>query len=272
MSYAALLDSKRFIAPTVGVTVDSDHLHPDAFAFQRDVTAWSLRKGRAANFAATGMGKTLMQLDWARNTDERVLIVAPLGVARQTVTEAEKWGIPTSYARSFEEARLKIVVTNYEMLDHFDVRAFGAVVLDESSILKSFEGKIRTKLIERFRDVPLRLCCTATPAPNDIAEIANHAEFLGLMTRTEMLAAFFVHDDKGWRLKGHAREPFFRWLASWALCLTKPSDLGYSDEGYILPLLHVESIVVASGYVPERQLFSRGSRGSATAQRSVRPP
>lgn len=250
------------IAQPVGIDVSPDELHPEAFPFQRDLVQWSLRKGRAALFATTGMGKTLMQLDWARHAGERVLILAPLGVARQTVREGERWGIPVTYARSHHHVEPQgITITNYEMLDHFDVSVFDAVVLDESSILKSMEGKTRTKLIERFADTPYRLCCTATPAPNDIAEMANHAEFLGVMTRVEMLSAFFVHDDNGWRLKRHAREPFYRWLASWAMSLTKPSDLGYTDDGYILPSLTVEPRFVRSDYVPEGQLFHLGLKG-----------
>lgn len=260
--YGAFLAAKALVAQPVGVDVARDELHPSLFGFQRDLVQWSLRKGRAALFATTGMGKTLMQLDWASHVGERVLILAPLGVARQTVREGERWGIPVTYARREEDAAPQgITITNYEMLDHFDVSAFGAVVLDESSILKSMEGKTRTKLIERFAQTPYRLCCTATPAPNDIAEMANHAEFLGVMTRVEMLSAFFVHDDAGWRLKRHAREPFYRWLASWAMSLTRPSDLGYSDDGYILPPLTVEPRFVRSDYVPDGQLFHLGLKG-----------
>lgn len=202
-----------------------------------------------------------MQLDWARNTGERTLILAPLGVAHQTVREGERWGIPVAYARSQADAVGEITITNYEMVDHFDADAFGAVVLDESSILKSFAGKVRTKLIERFSRTPLRLCCTATPAPNDISEIANHAEFLGLMTRADMLATFFVHDDDGWRLKRHARDPFYRWLASWGMAISTPSDLGYSDDGYILPHLTVETVITHTDYRPEGQLFALGLKG-----------
>lgn len=262
MTYTELLDTKRFIAPSVGVEVDPDEFNPQMFGFQRDLTKWALRKGRAALFATTGMGKTLMQLEWAKHAAERTLIVAPLGVARQTVAEAAKWGMFAAYARTEADARMVgITVTNYEMVDHFSPEDFGAVVLDESSILKSFEGKTRTKLIEMFADVPMRLCCTATPAPNDIAEIANHAEFLGLMTRTEMLAMFFVHDDDGWRLKGHAHEAFYRWMASWAASLTKPSDLGYPDDGYDLPPLVVKPVIVRTDYVQEGQLFNTGIKG-----------
>jgi hypothetical protein len=208
------------------------------------------------------MGKTLMQLAWAQHAADRVLILAPLAVARQTVLEGQRWGISVHYARQQADALPDgITITNYELLDRFDPAAFGAVVLDESSILKDFTSITRSRLIATFRDTPRRLCCTATPAPNDIAELANHAEFLGVLSRVEMLASFFVHDDQGWRLKGHAREPFYRWLASWSMSLKKPSDLGYADDGYHLPRLHIDPVLVPVEYVPDGQLFSAPLRG-----------
>jgi superfamily II DNA or RNA helicase len=208
------------------------------------------------------MGKTLMQLAWAQHAADRVLILAPLAVARQTVAEGKRFDIPVAYARKQADApEHGISITNYEMLQHFDPTAFGAVVLDESSILKAFDGKTRTALIEAFAQTPMRLCCTATPAPNDSSELANHAEFLGLLTRVEMLATFFVHDENGWRLKGHARQPFYRWLASWGMSLKRPSDLGYSDDGYILPTLNIEPVIVRTDYAPPGQLFAVGLHG-----------
>src|SRR5258706_13034687 len=152
------------------------------------------------------------------------------------------------------------------MIDHFDPSDFGTVVLDESSILKSLDGKIKAKLMEMFGTTPFKLCCTATPAPNDITEIANHAEFLGVMTRPNMLATFFTHDSdsgagNGWRLKGHATEAFYRWLASWSMSIKKPSDIGYDDTGYILPVLSVEPVIVKTGYTPADQLFATGLKG-----------
>jgi superfamily II DNA or RNA helicase len=212
--YDRFLQSKVIKAVSGGVDISPTALNANLFPFQRDLVRWALAKGRAAIFADTGLGKTLMQLAWAEHAAERVLILAPLAVARQTVVEGQRFGVVVTYARSQDEAGEGITITNYEMLKHFDPSYFGAVVLDESSILKSFEGKTRTALIEAFRQTPMRLACTATPAPNDIAELANHAEFLGLMSRAEMLATFFVHDDSGWRLKGHAKEAFYRWLAS----------------------------------------------------------
>lgn len=261
MTYATFLESKRLVVPSVGVTVKPASLHPSLFPFQRDLTHWALRKGRAALFADTGLGKTLMQLAWAQHAGRRVLILAPLGVARQTVREGERWNIDVHYCRSGADAGDGITITNYEMLPHFDPSMFEAVVLDESSILKNFEGKTRSALIEAFRATPMRLCCTATPAPNDTAELANHAEFLGVMSRAEMLASFFVHDDNGWRLKGHAREPFYRWLASWGMSVRKPSDLGYSDLGYDLPGLSIIPQIVDTDYAPPGQLFATTLKG-----------
>lgn len=262
MSYPEFLASKRMVVVATGVDVDPAKLHPALFPFQRDLTRWALRKGTSAIFADTGLGKTLIQLAWSQHAADRVLILAPLGVARQTVQEGARFGISVTYARSqAQAARHGITITNYEMLSHFDPAEFGAVVLDESSILKNFEGKTRSALIAAFAQTPMRLCCTATPAPNDIGELANHAEFLGIMSRAEMLASFFVHDDDGWRLKGHARAPFYRWLASWGMSLKRPSDLGYSDLGYDLPGLTIQPEIVQTDYAPPGQLFVTTLKG-----------
>jgi DNA modification methylase len=241
--------------------VDAGSIHPMLFPFQRDLTTWAVRKGRCAIFADTGLGKTFMQVEWARIIGETTLIVAPLSVARQTVREAAKIGVDVHYTRSGDDVTDGLNITNYEMLDKFQADRFGAVVLDESSILKSLDGKTRQKLIEMFAFTPYRLCCSATPAPNDISEIANHAEFIGIMSRADMLATFFVHDDNGWRLKGHAKEPFFRWMASWGMSIHKPSDLGYEDDGYILPKLTIAPAWVRTDYRPEDQLFFTGLNG-----------
>lgn len=262
-NYDEFLASKRLIVSSSGKEIQDGDINPMLFPFQRDLTKWSVLKGRAAIFADTGLGKTLMQLEWARLIGERTLILAPLAVARQTVREGLKLGITVTYARSQDQAAPSgITITNYEMMEHFDPSQFGAVVLDESSILKSYDGKTRTALIEAFHETPYRLCCTATPAPNDIAEIANHAEFLSIMTRVEMLSAFFVHDDEGWRLKKHAaRGPFYKWLASWSMSIRKPSDLGYENDGFDLPTLTIDPIFVQSTYVPEGMLFHVALKG-----------
>jgi superfamily II DNA or RNA helicase len=272
MDYADFLASKRAVVQPCGVDAPAEAITPYAKPHQRDLIRWSLRKGRAAVFADTGLGKTLVQLEWARLIGERVLILAPLAVARQTVAEGERFGISVTYARSQAEVGDGITITNYEMLHAFDPAAFGAVVLDESSILKNFEGKTRTALIRAFRDTPYRLACTATPAPNDIAEMANHAEFLGVMKREEMLATYFVKAPKKvngkivekqatWRLKGHAREPFYRWLASWAMSLKRPGDLGYPNDGYDLPPLDIVRVLVSTDWTPPGQLFPTTLKG-----------
>ena len=262
MRYKDFLTSKQLVSPANGIQINRDDLHSMLFDFQKDLSTWALKKGRAAIFATTGLGKTFMQLEYARLAARRTLILAPLAVAKQTVREASKLSIEVVYSREQSGVALSgITITNYEHLHKFNPAEFGAVVLDESSILKSLDGKTRTALIRMFQSTPMRLCCTATPAPNDIAEIANHAEFLGLMTRAEMLACFFVHDDKGWRLKGHAKEPFYRWLASWGMTVNKPSDLGYEDNGFALPPLTIKPTFVQSTYRPEGQLFATKLKG-----------
>lgn len=249
-SYTEFLNKKSFIAPETGKHVEIEDINPLLYPFQRQLTQWALRKGRCALFADCGLGKTFMQLEWANLTGEKTLIIAPLAVSQQTVSEGLKLGIDVQYVRSQEQITSHISITNYEMIDHFDPSAFGAVVLDESSILKSQDGKTRTKLIQMFQGCKFRLCCTATPAPNDIAEFANHAEFLGVTTRQEMLAMFFINDAnghgerQGWRLKGHAIKKFYRWMALWAMFVKLPSDIGFDDAGYNLPSLNINPVWV----------------------------
>jgi len=264
-TYTDFLSTKRPQVGASGKLIDPSDVHPMLFPFQRDLVRWSVAKGRAAIFADAGLGKTFMQLEWARLVGERTLILAPLSVARQTVTEARKLGIDVTYARSQADAGL-FTITNYEMMQHFDAQAFGAVVLDESSILKATEGVYRNLLIDTFRETPYRLCCTATPAPNDIQEITNHSAFLGIMPRRDVLASFFLHaaDDaraSGWRLKNHARPAFWRWLASWGMSLKRPSDLGYPDEGYELPRLTIEPVIVDAEVRLSGRLFADKLRG-----------
>ena len=258
--YQEFLRSKIPTVPAQGPEVPASDIHPMLFPFQRDLTRWAIRKGRAAIFADTGLGKTFMQLEWARLvTRGKALIVAPLSVARQTIAEARKLGLEVHFSR--DGSAHPLTITNYEMIDSVDPSQFDAVVLDESSILKGLDGKTRAKLCELFSKTPYRLCCTATPAPNDIAEIANHAEFLGIMSRVDMLATFFVHDDEGWRLKGHAEQPFYKWLASWGMSVRKPSDLGYDDDGYILLPLKVTPVWVDTQLDPGDALFWTGLKG-----------
>lgn len=260
MTYQSFLAQKTLVHVSEGRNHDHP-IHPMLFPFQQDITRWALKKGRCAIFADTGLGKTFMQLEWARLIGGTVLIVAPLSVARQTIGEGLKIGVTVRLCRSAGDVQPGVNITNYEMIQHFDPEAFSAVVLDESSILKSIDGKTKAKLIAMFKNTPYRLCCTATPAPNDIAEIANHTEFLGIMSRQNMLAAFFVHDDKGWRLKGHATEPFYRWMASWAMSVKKPSDLGYEDDGFVLPPLTIHPVIAKSSFRPVDRLVFTGLKG-----------
>lgn len=251
MNYADFISAKQRHAPAVGFA-PTRPLSSALFHFQRDIVSWALRRGRAALFEDCGLGKTLQQLEWAAQVHEhtggRILILAPLAVADQTVREGAKFGIAVQYARSAEEmGDAPIVITNYERLDRFDPLAFVGVVLDESSILKAFSGATRSAIIEAFRQTPFRLACTATPAPNDYMELGNHAEFLGIMTRAEMLAMYFVHDGgttQDWRIKGHAEDAFWRWVCSWAVLIRKPSDLGYDDDGFKLPPLTIQEHIV----------------------------
>lgn len=251
--YDQFLSGKTFSAPQSGLSVDPEELHPALFPFQRDIVRWALARGKAAIFADCGLGKTSMQLDWARHVCEQaggdVLILAPLAVAQQTRREGAKFDIPVTFCRTQADVQRGINVTNYEMLSHFYPASFAGIVLDESSLLKAYDGKTRNALIAAFRDTPYRLACTATPAPNDHMELGNHAEFLGVMNRVEMLASFFVHDGgqtSRWRLKGHAASEFWRWVCSWAVLLRRPSDLGYEDRDFMLPPLIIEQHTVES--------------------------
>lgn len=274
MSYEDFLARKLRQSPILGEEINSSEVHPRLHAWQREIVVWAVRTGRAALWADTGLGKTLMQVEWARLSGSTALIVAPLAVTRQTVREASTVGVSATYVRDASAITGPgLYVTNYEMVDRFDPQLLDAVVLDEASILKQSDGKTRTQLIEHFRDVPRRLACTATPAPNDIEELTNQAEFLGRSTRVNMLAAYFVHDsDTGWRLKGHAHAPMFRWMTSWAVALRRPSDLGYSDDGYILPGLRILPHLLPVDVVPEDQLFATdlgGVGGRAAVRRQT---
>jgi hypothetical protein len=255
--YASFLAAKSLrVAANGPVLADSD-VHPFLHRWQRDIVRWSVRIGCAALWETTGSGKTIQEVEWARLSGARSLIIAPLAVCHQTVREALKVGVVAKYVRSDEEADGPgIWVTNYEMASRFDPAKLDAVVLDESSVLKQADGKTRTMLIRHFASVPRRLAASATPAPNDMEELTSQAEFLGVTTRAEMLAAYFVHDDSGWRLKGHARRPMFRWMASWAVALSMPSDVGGDDTGYVLPGLEIISHLLPVDVVPEGQLFA----------------
>ena len=260
MDYKDFLDRKRVVFGAHGF--EPRGLNPALFPFQRDIVRWACRKGRAAIFADCGLGKTLMQLEWAREvageTGGRVLILAPLAVAKQTQQEGARFGIQVTVCGSQDDVQGGVNVTNYEKLHRFDPESFAGIVLDESSILKAYDGKTRTTIIDSFSRTPYRLACTATPAPNDHMELANHAEFIGVMLRKEMLSMFFTHDGgetQKWRLKRHGESDFWRWVSSWATVLRKPSDIGHDDEGFDLPALRIRRHTVGTSAEAVGTLF-----------------
>jgi hypothetical protein len=242
--YKAFLRSKRLSVPPSGFDIPRRNINSKLFNWQGDITYWGLRKGKCAFFEDCGLGKTPQQAEWANQVFEHtgvpVIAFAPLAVAQQTQREGLKFDIPVTICREQSDVQPGVNVANYEMLKHFDPRAFSGIVLDESSILKG-DGPLRKAITEFAAHIPYRLACTATPAPNDHMELGNHAEFLGIMSKTEMLSTFFVHDGgetSKWRLKGHAEADFWKWVASWAVMIRRPSDLGYEDGGFHLPELY----------------------------------
>jgi DNA modification methylase len=262
MNYDEFLSGKAKSVEASGFDIEAAALNPALFDFQRAIVKWALKKGKAAMFLDTGLGKTLQQCEWAHrvceHTGGNVLIAAPLCVSQQTVEEAAKFGIVVRYVRDQSQVEPGISITNYEMLKHFDPSQFVGIVLDESSILKDHTSKTRQMIIDMFSRTPYRLSCTATPSPNDFMELGNQAEFLGVMSSVEMLAMYFVHDGgetSKWRLKGHGKTKFWEWMASWAICIKNPSDLGFDGSRYILPSLNIHEHVIESAPM-DGQLFA----------------
>ena len=254
--YAEFLASKAFAAPDSGIVVG--RVNDQLYGFQQAITRWALKRGRAAIFADCGLGKTPMQLTWANHVPGPVLIVAPLAVSEQTVGEGQKFGVPVTKTRAQPADPEGVWITNYEMLHHFDPLAWTGIVLDESSIIKHKDGKFRRYVTEAFRGTPYKLSCTATPAPNDFMEIGTQSEFLGAMKAAEMLAMFFVHDGgraSSWRLKGHAKAEFWRWMASWSVMIRRPSDIGFPDDGFTLPPLAIHEHTVTATNATDGMLF-----------------
>lgn len=260
-SYADFIEAKKINPIISGFDVDLNDLNSYLFDFQRVIVKWALKRGRSAIFADTGLGKTLMQTSWAHEvyklTGKNVIIFAPLCVAQQTVKEGKKFGIDINYCRNPDQVKKGINISNYEMLEHFDLSEFAGVVLDESSIIKNRDGKTRNAMIEACQYTPYRLSCTATPSPNDFVELGNQCEFLGIMGMAEMLATYFINDagDTGtWILKGHGRIKFWEWLSTWACVIRSPTDLGFDGSAYILPALNIISHQVES--MPTTDLFA----------------
>jgi DNA modification methylase len=250
MNYDEFIEQKSRKAMAYGF--EPYEITAPLFDWQKHVASWAVRKGRAALFEECGLGKTLQQLEWAsqitRYTGKPVIVLTPLSVANQTQREAVKFGYTAKVVA--EESEIDgpgIYITNYDKLDHFENVDFGGVVLDESSILKNFKGSTRIALTKRFEATQFRLCCTATPSPNDYTEFGQHADFLGICSPSQMLATYFINDTfttGDWRLKKHAENVFWEWVSSWAACISKPSDIGFDDEGYNLPALNLNTIIV----------------------------
>jgi superfamily II DNA or RNA helicase len=277
-AYLDLIANKSRYDYDAGFRCDSQWSH--LFPFQADLVRWALRKGRGAMFVDTGLGKTRMQCTFAHEVlqnvgnDNRFLVLAPLAVARQTIAEAASLGIDVRYVRDDASVRPGISIVNYEMLHALDPSQFAGVALDESSIIKNYAGVRRDELIAAFAATPYRLCCTATPAPNEWAELGNHSEFLGIMNYGEMLPTFFTHDasDCEWYLKGWAERAFWEWVCEWATLVRRPSDLGYSDEGYLLPPIDIRQHVIpatADEIRANGTLIAEAAKG-LTAQRKVK--
>ena len=225
------------------------------FDFQKLLVEWAIRKGRSAMFADCGLGKSVMQLVWADNVvrkeNKAVLVLTPLAVSKQTLREAEKFGIEVHNARDGDVVKCGINVVNYERLHYFDPNDFVGVVADESGILKAYDGKRRTQIIAFMEKVKYRLLCTATPAPNDFIELGSSSEALGVMKYQKMLGMFFSHSGKmvqQWELKGHAKSAYWKWVSTWARAIRKPSDYGFDDSAFVLPPLHVVHNIVSSDY------------------------
>ena len=243
--YREFLNRKKVSIPKSGFDVNESDMNDKLFPFQRYCVKRALNAGKFALFENTGLGKTIQQLEWAnqivRNFGCKVIIIAPLAVIGQTISEGQKFGY-TVYRLGGQNDEMGIYITNYDQIESINAADYMGVVLDESSILKNFDGATKQLIIDTFARTPYKLACTATPSPNDIMELGNHAEFLNVMNRNEMLAMYFVHDGgntSAWRLKGHCEQAFWDFVSEWAVMIEKPSDIGFSDDGYILPPLHI---------------------------------
>lgn len=281
--YAEFLATKRRVPPSSGIPCTPDDIHPALFDFQRHITARSVRLGRSAVWSDTGTGKTFIEIAWLNRIlahDPGIgLILAPLAVAQQTVRMAAQIGIDVTYVRddgevtALTDAGGRIAITNYDRLHKIRPERFSAVVLDESGILKAYSGETKRALVKAFKATPYRLACTATPAPNDLEELCNHADFLGVMSPAEMRSTFFIADSRGefmrYRLKGHAKQAFYDWLATWAIACRTPADLGFDDADYRLPELVIEDHFIETGWAAEGELFTPRLKG-VTQQAQVR--
>lgn len=264
-AYENYLESKKVNIAKSGFNVEEKDLHKDLFPFQKFCVKRALANGKFALFEDCGLGKTFQQLEWSQKVTEHtgraVIIFAPLGVIGQTVAEGKRFGYEVTELDTTEGMTITkgIYITNYDNMDNIDSSYFDGVVLDESSILKNFQGKTKQKLVDDYLNTPYKLCCTATPSPNDSTELCNHAEFLNVMTRGVMLAMYFVHDGgrtSDWRLKGHAEQAFWDFVSGWAVMLNKPHDVGYEMDGYELPPLNIIDVPVETKKRDNGALFN----------------
>ena len=278
--YISFLKTKKIRKIQSGFSVDEKELNPELFGFQKFCVKRALKAGKFALFEDCGLGKTIQQLEWAKqvinNCNVSVIILAPLAVIGQTIKEGIKFGYSVNEINTMDDYDnnvSKIYITNYDNLDNIDTSFFHGVILDESSILKNFAGKTKAELIERFKNTPYKLACTATPSPNDTTEICNHAEFLDVMSRNEMLAMYFVHDGGStseWRLKGHAEQSFWDFVSTWAVMLNKPSDIGYDDNGYNLPPLNIIEEIVITPKRNNGMLFNESAVNATDYHKELR--
>ena len=275
MEYTEFLQTKVKTVQDSGFDVQESELSDHLFEFQKYIVKKALKLGKYAIFADCGLGKSRMSLEWSshviQKTNKSVLILCPLAVSGQFIQEGQK--VDINVKKYSDYSGIGVYVSNYEQLDNIDLSLFSGVVLDESSILKNHEGKFRNKLIELFSGFQYKLCCTATPSPNDPVEIGNHSEFLNQMSRVEMLAMYFIHDGgdtSKWRLKKHSKNIFWSWVSEWATMISKPSDLGFNDDGYILPELKISESIIETEKRDNGMLFNDVSINATNFNQELR--
>lgn len=273
MNYEDFLKNKVNTMSRIGFDVDCSKLNSNLFDFQKHIVNQALLVGRYAVFADCGLGKTLMQMEIAKQcayeTGKPSLILAPLAVVEQTIEEGKKFGIEINYFGKGDNVQ----ITNYEQLKNVTPDYYGCICLDESSILKNFQGKTKNRILSAFKDTPYRFCFTATPSPNDTMELGNHSEFLGQMKFKNMLSMYFINDMdtvQKWRLKGHAEKSFWSWVSSWSICLTNPSDIGFPNDNYKLPSLNLIDHKLKSNKLDNGLLFNNLSVSSTNHNKELR--
>lgn len=276
-NYLDFLETKRKKVQDSGFDISEDKLNPLLFDFQKHCVQRALKAGRYALFEDCGLGKTIQQVEWANQIVKRynkpIIIIAPLAVVGQTILEGEKFGYKINEFENDVDVEVGIYITNYDNIDNIPSYIFYGVVLDESSILKNYDGATKQKLINLFANTKYKLACTATPSPNDVMELCNHAEFLNIMGRNEMLSMYFIHDGgetTKWRLKGHCEQLFWDFVSEWAIMVCTPSDIGFSDDGYLLPKLNIIEDVIETDKRENGKLFNDTAVNATDYNRELR--